>query len=520
MQRFISRLDVGGQVGPQAGDQRHRARGGVSDGEPQPIKGAQGFMISDRAAQPLTAQPSAAGITSRRYELVAAALETAAFAALRYVGPGGCRWRSPPHRHTGRKPSARPPRFLSRLFAGAHDYPPRTPFARHFLLPAPVSPPLLPLHLAGLDPLRTLSATSPSTLAHFGVFPLASDPRPAYLRTARVDAPSRGWPLRPAYRFRLASHCSPHREQFFFSGKNSSFLYCTFRALGQLPQPPPCRAPPTAIEAARNLFRPPPHVCSPSPHLKFPAPVARCWCAGHGQPAAGDRRPRFLRRNHPTRHSAAGRASSPSPSKAEFRALFRGARSGPDGHRAQGTGAKRPFGRLRGRLPPGITYRSQRLRRRSTCRRVMPPLWTAHARIDGNPRPGGHFHLRPLRGEMEPTGHLSLSASGTVGRDAADDNQATAPSCPATVRCSGVNEYRQALQRSLGRHRLQEPDRRVLRQPARGTFVERPAVPACAALRRRLYRKLLRAQLEPRAVIGTCRATSARISTPSTVRQA
>jgi hypothetical protein len=53
--------------------------------------------------------------------------------------------------------------------------------------------------------------------------------------------------------------------------------------------------------------------------------------------------------------------------------------------------------------------------------------------------------------KWSPTGHLSLSASGTVGRDAADDSRTGNGAVLRNYRSvlCGVNEYRQALQRSL-----------------------------------------------------------------------
>lgn len=52
---------------------------------------------------------------------------------------------------------------------------------------------------------------------------------------------------------------------------------------------------------------------------------------------------------------------------------------------------------------------------------------------------------------MEPHGRLALTASGTVGRDAADDSRIGNGAVLRNYRSvlCGVNEYRQALQRSL-----------------------------------------------------------------------
>ena len=134
----------------------------------------------------------------------------------------------------------------------------------------------------------------------------------------------------------------------------------------------------------------------------------------------------------------------------------------------------------------------------------LPPLWTAR-QDRRQPNPGGHFHLEaPLRGEMEPHGTPFAFGIG-YGRPRRGGRQPHRQRRrPAQLPFGALRRKRipaSAATQPLGRHRLQEPDRRVLRQPARGTFMERPAVPACAALRRRLYRKLLRAQLEPRAVM-------------------
>jgi len=155
-------------------------------------------------------------------------------------------------------------------------------------------------------------------------------------------------------------------------------------------------------------------------------------------------------------------------------------------------------------LQPGITYRSQRLRLAPHLPAGLPPLWTAR-QDRRQSKPGGHFHLEaPLRGEMEPHGTPFAFGIG-YGRPRRGGRQPHRQRRrPAQLPFGALRRKRipaGAATQPLGRHRLQEPDRRVLRQPARGTFVERPAVPACAALRRRLYRKLLRAQLEPRAVM-------------------
>lgn len=70
----------------------------------------------------------------------------------------------------------------------------------------------------------------------------------------------------------------------------------------------------------------------------------------------------------------------------------------------------------------------------------------------GSRTPAGHFHLEArFAVKWSPTGHLSLSASGTVGRDAADDSRTGNGAVLRNYRSvlCGVNEYRQALQRSL-----------------------------------------------------------------------
>ena len=102
-------------------------------------------------------------------------------------------------------------------------------------------------------------------------------------------------------------------------------------------------------------------------------------------------------------------------------------------------------------LQPGITYRSQRLR----LTLDLPAgyrRYGLHDRIDGNRNPAGIFTWKPrFAVKWSPTGHLSLSASGTVGRDAADDSRIGNGAVLRNYRSvlCGVNEYRQALQRSL-----------------------------------------------------------------------
>ena len=102
-------------------------------------------------------------------------------------------------------------------------------------------------------------------------------------------------------------------------------------------------------------------------------------------------------------------------------------------------------------LQPGITYRSQRLR----LTLDLPAgyrRYGLHDRIDGSRTPAGIFTWKPrFAVKWSPTGHLSLSASGTVGRDAADDSRTGNGAVLRNYRSvlCGVNEYRQALQRSL-----------------------------------------------------------------------
>lgn len=102
-------------------------------------------------------------------------------------------------------------------------------------------------------------------------------------------------------------------------------------------------------------------------------------------------------------------------------------------------------------LQPGITYRSQRLR----LTLDLPAgyrRYGLHDRIDGSRNPADIFTWKPrFAVKWSPTGHLSLSASGTVGRDAADDSRTGNGAVLRNYRSvlCGVNEYRQALQRSL-----------------------------------------------------------------------
>ncbi len=102
-------------------------------------------------------------------------------------------------------------------------------------------------------------------------------------------------------------------------------------------------------------------------------------------------------------------------------------------------------------LQPGITYRSQRLR----LTLDLPAgyrRYGLHDRIDGSRNPAGIFTWKPrFAVKWSPTGRLSLSASGTVGRNAADDSRIGNGAVLRNYRSvlCGVNEYRQALQRSL-----------------------------------------------------------------------
>lgn len=102
-------------------------------------------------------------------------------------------------------------------------------------------------------------------------------------------------------------------------------------------------------------------------------------------------------------------------------------------------------------LQPGITYRSQRLR----LALDLPAgyrRYRLHDRARDTRNPAGIFTWKPrLAVKWSPTGRLSLTASGTIGRDAADDNRIGTGAILRnyrTVLC-GVGEYRQALQRSL-----------------------------------------------------------------------
>ena len=100
-------------------------------------------------------------------------------------------------------------------------------------------------------------------------------------------------------------------------------------------------------------------------------------------------------------------------------------------------------------LQPGITYRSLRL---TLDLPAGYRRYGLHDRIDGNRNPAGIFTWKPrFAVKWSPTGHLSLSASGTVGRDAADDSRIGNGAVLRNYRSvlCGVNEYRQALQRSL-----------------------------------------------------------------------
>ena len=102
-------------------------------------------------------------------------------------------------------------------------------------------------------------------------------------------------------------------------------------------------------------------------------------------------------------------------------------------------------------LQPGITYRSQRLR----LTLDLPAgyrRYRLHDRAGDTRNPAGVFTWKPrLAVKWSPTGRLSLTASGTIGRDAADDDRIGTGAVLRNYRTvlRGVGEYRQALQRSL-----------------------------------------------------------------------
>lgn len=101
-------------------------------------------------------------------------------------------------------------------------------------------------------------------------------------------------------------------------------------------------------------------------------------------------------------------------------------------------------------LQPGITYRAPRLR----LTLDLPAgyrRYRLHDRIARTQSPAGLFTWKPrLAAKWSPSGRLSLSASGTIGRDAADERTGTSAILQdyRTIVC-GVGEYLQALQRSL-----------------------------------------------------------------------
>lgn len=102
-------------------------------------------------------------------------------------------------------------------------------------------------------------------------------------------------------------------------------------------------------------------------------------------------------------------------------------------------------------LQPGITYRSQRLRLTLDLPAGYRRYWLDD-RTDQTRRPAGLFTWKPrLAVRWSPSGRLTLSAAGTIGRDAADDERIGTGALLRNYRTllCGVDEYRQALKRSL-----------------------------------------------------------------------
>lgn len=101
-------------------------------------------------------------------------------------------------------------------------------------------------------------------------------------------------------------------------------------------------------------------------------------------------------------------------------------------------------------LQPGITYRSQRLRLTLDLPAGYRRYWL-HERVGDTRAPAGLVTWKPhLAAKWSPSGRLSFTASGTIGRDAADERMGAGAILQnyRSVAC-GVARYLQALQRSL-----------------------------------------------------------------------
>ena len=484
----------------------------------QPIKALKDIVFSDRAAINLRLKPHAKARwtgTLRGGAGWSPALWNGALFAMR-IGARGQSMVNLKTDNTGQNPSAETERLSVEdiLNGGANDYTP----AAHLSVGTSSAPlddtrtRFNRSHMASLNNLRKLSED----------YQLSSSLTWGYDRLASDRAARQSWYLADGTRVdteqESAASCrqqlsarialKANTERFYMLEKlEASLAWNDLRAVlsGSYPNRQRAEAPAYGIENdLKYIRRTGTRSLTVTSYLKYltrPQSLDVVRETGNQRQTIADRA--FYMNHNAAFGTQAGRFAF--AFKGGVSALFRGARNRPDGHRARDRHRERPFGRLRGRLPPAghhLPLAAAAADARPAGR--LPPLWTAR-QDRRQPNPGGHFHLEaPLRGEMEPHGTPFAFGIG-YGRPRRGGRQPHRQRRrPAQLPFGALRRKRipaSAATQPLGRHRLQEPDRRVLRQPARGTFMERPAVPACAALRRRLYRKLLRAQLEPRAVM-------------------
>ena len=481
----------------------------------QPIKALKDIVFSDRAAINLRLKPHAKARwtgTLRGGAGWSPALWNGALFAMR-IGARGQSMVNLKTDNTGQNPSAETERLSVEdiLNGGANDYNP----AAHLSVGTSSAPlddtrtRFNRSHMAGLNNLRKLSED----------YQLSSSLTWGYDRLASDRAARQSWYLADGTRVdteqESAASCrqqlsarialKANTERFYMQEKlEASLAWNDLRAVlsGSYPNRQRAEAPAYGIENdLKYIRRTGTRSLTVTSYLKYltrPQSLDVVRETGSQRQTIADRA--FYMNHNAAFGTQAGRFAF--AFKGGVSALFRRLVTNLTGT-GLGTGAANDLsaGYAGVYLQPGITYRSQRLR----LTLDLPAGYRRYGLHRRQPQPGGHFHLEaPRRGEMEPHGTPFAYGIG-YGRPRRGGRQPHRQRRrPAQLPFGALRRKRipaGAATQPLGRHRLQEPDRRVLRQPARGTFVERPAVPACAALRRRLYRKLLRAQLEPRAVM-------------------
>lgn len=370
----------------------------------QPIKALKDIVFSDRAAINLRLKPHAKARwtgTLRGGAGWSPALWNGAFFAMR-IGARGQSMVNLKTDNTGQNPSAETERLSVEdiLNGGANDYNP----AAHLSVGTSSAPlddtrtRFNRSHMAGLNNLRKLSED----------YQLSSSLTWGYDRLASDRAAQQSWYLTDGTRVdteqESAASCrqqlsarialKANTERFYMQEKlEASLAWNDIRAVlsGSYPNRQPCRGPglrhrkrPEIYPAHRHTFAHR-HLL---PEIPYPPSVARCG-ARNGQPAADDRRPRFLHEpQRGIRH--AGRAVRLRIQRRSFGTLP-GARNRPHGHRARDRHRERPFGRLRGRLPPAghhLPLAAAAADARPAGR--LPPLWTAR-QDRRQSKPGGAF---------------------------------------------------------------------------------------------------------------------------------